>query len=97
MKAAGLGHLHLRPHDLRHTYGSLLMSEGVSLKTISDLMGHASIEVTANIYLHSLDVQVRDTPRSLEKALAAPDPTALGRCPACGQLLPPPLGPSAGR
>jgi hypothetical protein len=29
-----------------------------SLKTISELLGHASIEVTADVYLHSLDVQV---------------------------------------
>ena len=48
------------------------MGQGVPLKTISELMGHASIEVTADIYLHSLDVQVRDTARSVENALAAP-------------------------
>jgi integrase len=59
LKRAGLRPLRL--HDLRHTCGSLLMSEGVPLKTISDLLGHASIEVTADIYLHSLDMQVRDT------------------------------------
>lgn len=38
-----------RLHDLRHTYGSLLMSQGVPLKTISDLMGHTSIDITADI------------------------------------------------
>jgi len=85
VKAAGLERL--RPHDLRHTYGSLLMSQGVPLKTISDLMGHASIEVTADIYLHSLDVQVRDTARSIEKALAAPALPS-GRYPTCGQPVP---------
>ena len=36
VRAAGLEHL--RPHDLRHTYGSLLMSQGVPLKTISELL-----------------------------------------------------------
>src|SRR4029450_10711113 len=44
VEAAGLDHM--RPHDLRHTYGSLLISQGVPLKTISELPGHASIEVT---------------------------------------------------
>ena len=68
MRTAGLDHL--RPHDLRHTYDSLLMSHGVPLKTISELLGHASIEVTADIYLHSVDVQVRDTAQSVQKALA---------------------------
>jgi integrase len=77
----------LRLHDLRHTYGSLLMSQGVPLKTISDLLGHASIEVTADIYLHSLDVQVRDTARMVENALAAPLSTTgdAPYCPTCGQ------------
>ena len=86
MRAAGLEHL--RPHDLRHTYGSLLMSQGVPLKTISELLGHASIEVTADIYLHSLDVQVWDTAQSVEKALAAPALPS-GNCPMCGQPVPP--------
>jgi len=85
VRAAGLEHL--RPHDLRHTYGSLLMSQGVPLKTISELLGHASIEVTADIYLHSLDVQVRDTAQSVEKALAAPALPS-GTCPTCGQRVP---------
>jgi integrase len=87
VKAAGIGHL--RPHDLRHTYGSLLMSQGVALKTISELMGHASIEVTADVYLHSLDVQVRDTARSVENALATPGDPANSLCPTCGQAVVP--------
>jgi integrase len=90
---AHLRHAGLRPlrlHDLRHTYGSLLMNEGVPLKTISDVLGHASIEVTADIYLHSLDVQVRDTARLVESALKAPESSVkgTGRCPECGQPLP---------
>lgn len=89
-RAAGL--LPLRQHDLRHTYGSLLMSQGVPLKTISELLGHAAIEVTANVYLHSLDVQVRDTARSVELALAAPARSGSAGprevCPTCGQALP---------
>ena len=85
VRAAGLQHL--RPHDLRHTYGSLLMSQGVPLKTISELLGYASIEVTADIYLHSLDVQVQDTARSVEKGLAAAAHPR-GACPRCGQPLP---------
>ena len=88
VRAAGLEHL--RPHDLRHTYGSLLMSQGVPLKTISELLGHASIEITADIYLHSLDVQVRDTAQSVEKALAMPALSG-GTCPTCGQAVPAPV------
>jgi hypothetical protein len=52
-------------------------------------MGHASIEVTADIYLHSLDVHVRDTASMVESALGAPARVSdgAGRCPTCGQQL----------
>ena len=39
-------------HALGHTFGSLLLEKGVDLKTISYLLGHSDITVTANIYLH---------------------------------------------
>lgn len=70
LKAAGLPHY--RPHDLRHTYGSLLMSQGVPLKTISDLMGHASINVTADVYLHSQAARLLDTADAMARALDLP-------------------------
>ena len=65
------------------------MSQGVPLKTISDLMGHASIEVTADIYLHSMDVHVRDTAHMVERALgrAAGRAEETGCCPTCGRPL----------
>ena len=40
-------------HDLRHTYGSRLLSKGVPLADVSKLMGHSSVQITADIYLHS--------------------------------------------
>ncbi len=36
----------VRPHDLRHTYGSSLVQSGVPLDTVSKLMGHSSVLVT---------------------------------------------------
>lgn len=43
---------HIRFHDLRHSYASLLYESGVPLKTTSELLGHSSIEITADIYTH---------------------------------------------
>jgi len=40
-------------HVLRHTFATRLFEEKVSIKTISKLLGHASIEVTLNIYIHT--------------------------------------------
>ena len=42
----------LHTHQLRHFFGTQLMEAGVALPRVSALMGHASIAVTAGIYLH---------------------------------------------
>jgi len=39
------------PHTLRHSYATHLLEEGVSIRLISQYLGHASLEVTL-IYTH---------------------------------------------
>ncbi|MDH6291750.1 site-specific recombinase XerD [Rhodococcus opacus] len=41
----------VRPHRLRHTYGTELASAGIDLMVLRELMGHASPETTAE-YVH---------------------------------------------
>src|SRR5437762_6150246 len=41
-----------RFHDLRHTFGSLLIQGGASLTYVKEQMGHASIQITADTYGH---------------------------------------------
>ncbi len=41
-----------RFHDLRHTYGSLLIQEGASITYVKEQMGHSSIQVTVDTYGH---------------------------------------------
>lgn len=47
----------LTPHELRHTYGTLLREQGVDIYTIQKVMGHSDISVTASIYVHN-DIDV---------------------------------------
>ena len=42
----------LRWHDLRHTFGSLLVAGGVDLVSVKDAMGHADLATTSR-YLHA--------------------------------------------
>ena len=42
----------LHPHMLRHTYATTLYRARVDLRTAQKLMGHSSIQVTADIYTH---------------------------------------------
>jgi integrase len=43
---------HVRIHDLRHTFASLLIQQGESLAYVRDQLGHSSIQVTVDIYGH---------------------------------------------
>lgn len=42
----------VRFHDLRHTFGSLLIQAHAPLTYVRDQMGHSSIKITADIYGH---------------------------------------------
>jgi integrase len=58
---------HVRYHDLRHTAASLMILEGVDLKTISEILGHSSISITADVYGHVLEEQKRKAVGTLDK------------------------------
>lgn len=45
----------IRFHDLRHTCATMLLQQGVDIKTISDILGHSTIKITADTYTHVLD------------------------------------------
>jgi len=42
----------IRLHDLRHTFGSLLLQNGASIVYVREQMGHSSIQVTVDTYGH---------------------------------------------
>ena len=52
------------PHVLRHTFATAMLDNGADIRTIKDLLGHASIAAT-QIYTHTTFEQVR---RSYEAA-----------------------------
>lgn len=43
---------HVTCHGLRHTYCSLLLSQGVPIQTVSKYMGHCDSTVTLRVYSH---------------------------------------------
>jgi integrase len=42
----------IRLHDLRHTFGSLLIQSGASIVYVKEQMGHSSIQITVDTYGH---------------------------------------------
>lgn len=74
LAAAGLEHR--RFHELRVGFGTMLQAAGHDLKTISDLMGHSSVKLTADTYVRVLDAQRRRAAADLDALLADPGVTA---------------------
>ena len=53
-------------HSLRHTFASMLFKAKVDIKTISELLGHASIQITLNTYVHLIGNPKHDAVAKLD-------------------------------
>jgi len=56
-------------HSLRHTYATAALLNGVALKVVSANLGHASIQITADIYGHVTDDAARAGAAKVAEAL----------------------------
>jgi integrase len=75
----------VRFHDLRHTFGSLLIQAGAPLTYVRDQMGHSSIKITVDIYGHlipSADIQFMDALGAEKSASTAETSRAKNATPA---------------
>lgn len=57
LRRAGLREV--RFHDLRHSWASNALAEGVDLATVSTLLGHASPQITLSTYTHAMPTKRR--------------------------------------
>ncbi len=52
-KIAKDSHLkHIRLHDARHSHATILIEQGVPMKTVQERLGHAEYSTTADLYSH---------------------------------------------
>ena len=51
LKRAGLPRI--RFHDLRHTFATMALQNGVDVKTVTSMLGHYSAGFTLNTYTHA--------------------------------------------
>ena len=56
-------------HALRHTFATRLIENKVDIKTISELLGHASTNITISIYVHSEYNTKRKAIKSLDNLI----------------------------
>jgi len=67
IKRAGLEHV--RFHDLRHTFASIMLMKGAKPKVISEALGHASVAFTMDVYSHILSGIQEDAMALLDEVL----------------------------
>lgn len=48
-------------HSLRHTFATRLFERGADVKDVSTLLGHASVSITYNTYIHVIEGRKTDT------------------------------------
>lgn len=51
-------HSKITPHTFRHTFATMLLNEGCNIKSVQELLGHASLNTTG-IYTHLTNEEVR--------------------------------------
>ena len=56
-------------HSLRHTNASLLIAQGVDVRTVASLLGHAQVGTTLDIYAHAFDKNKRKEQEKLGKSI----------------------------
>ena len=56
-----------RMHDIRHTFASLMVARGISVKIVQELMGHATVQMTLDTYTHVLPGMKADAVGQLQE------------------------------
>ena len=57
------------PHQLRHTYATMLFEWNISEKDAQSIMGHSDISITHNIYTHIRESRITNTINSINKKI----------------------------
>ena len=59
----------IRFHDLRHTFATTALANGMDVKTLSAIIGHVSAKTTLDIYLHSTDTMQRQAADKIDRGI----------------------------
>jgi integrase len=60
----------IRFHDLRHTAATLMLGRGIHPKVVAEMLGHATVAVTLDIYSHVTPDMQREAAKAMSEFLA---------------------------
>ena len=60
---------HVRFHDLRHTFATLSLQNGMDVKTLSAMLGHVSAATTLDIYTHITDDMRQSAAANIDRGI----------------------------
>ena len=64
----------VRFHDLRHTFATLALENGMDVKTLSAMLGHVSAATTLDIYTHITDDMQRAAAENIDRGIGKAAP-----------------------
>ena len=64
----------VRFHDLRHTFATLALENGMDVKTLSAMLGHVSAVTTLDIYTHITGDMQRAAAASIDRSIGKAEP-----------------------
>ena len=64
---------HVRFHDLRHTFATMAIENGMDVKTLSATIGHVSAATTLDIYSHVTDTMQLQAAVSIDRKIGRTD------------------------
>jgi integrase len=63
----------IRFHDLRHSFATLALSQGVSVKVVQEMLGHSDASMTLKVYSHTTPGMQKEAAKKMDEITALID------------------------
>jgi len=67
---------HVRFHDLRHTFATMALENGIDIKTLAEILGHNTVSTALNTYTHSTAKMQEFASRLIDRVIGRVDDDA---------------------
>ena len=64
---------HVRFHDLRHTFATMALENGIDVKTLAEILGHTTVATTLNTYTHSTAKMQKVAAKRIDRVIGGVD------------------------